>query len=128
MFSSLLLTASARDANDDGVLEAREIAALRLDADLAVLSACETGKGDLHSGGVIGLSWAFLAAGCPTTVVSQWKAQSAATAKLMIEFHRQLSRGASKPVALQRAQLVLRNDPRYRHPFYWAPFVVIGAP
>lgn len=129
MFSSLLLTASAEDRTEDGVLEAREIAALQLDADVAVLSACETGKAeDVRGGGVIGLSWAFLAAGCPTTVVSQWKAQSAATAQLMVEFHRQLTRGASKPEALRRAQLALRRDPRYRHPFYWAPFVVIGAP
>ncbi len=129
MFSSLLLTASAEDRTEDGVLEAREIAALHLNADVAVLSACETGKADnVRGGGVIGLSWAFLAAGCPTTVVSQWKAQSAATAQLMVEFHRQLTRGASKPEALRRAQLALRRDPRYRHPFYWAPFVVIGAP
>ncbi|MFP5245216.1 MAG: CHAT domain-containing protein, partial [Thermoanaerobaculia bacterium] len=55
-------------------------------------------------------------------------AQSQATAKLMVEFHRQLVAGASKPEALRRAQLKLRSDARYRHPFYWAPFVVVGAP
>lgn len=129
MFSSLVLSVSPEDRNDDGVLEAREIAGLELHANLAVLAACETGRADEVNGdGVIGLSWAFLAAGCPTTVVSQWKAQSAATAKLMVEFHRQLARGSSKPEALRRAQLMLRRDRRYRHPFYWAPFVVIGVP
>jgi len=129
MFSSLVLSVSPEDRNDDGVLEAREIAGLELHASLAVLAACETGRADEVNGdGVIGLTWAFLAAGCPTTVVSQWKAQSAATARLMVEFHRQLAAGSSKPEALRRAQLMLRRDRRYRHPFYWAPFVVIGAP
>jgi CHAT domain-containing protein len=128
MFSALLLTASPEDESDDGVLEAREIATLALTADLTVLSACETGRANLNGSGVIGLSWAFLAAGCRTTVVSQWKAHSAASAALMIEFHRQLARGRSRPEALRRAQLALRRDPRYRHPFYWAPFMVIGRP
>ncbi|HYI12221.1 MAG TPA: CHAT domain-containing protein [Thermoanaerobaculia bacterium] len=129
MFSSLLLTASPSDEQEDGVLEAREIAALALDADLTVLSACETGRaGSVTGGGVIGLAWAFLAAGSPTTVVSQWKAHSAATETLMVEFHRQLAAGRSKPEALRRAQLALRLDRRYRHPFYWAPFAVIGVP
>ncbi|HYC93242.1 MAG TPA: CHAT domain-containing protein [Thermoanaerobaculia bacterium] len=113
----------------DVLLEAREIAELELDADLAVLSACETGKAEeLNGDGVIGLSWALLAAGARTTVVSQWKAQSAATATLMIELHRRLARGMSKAQALREAQLAVRAQRAYRHPFYWAPFVVIGAP
>ena len=128
MFSSLVLAASGGGA-EDGLLEAREIVNIHLGADLAVLSACETGRvNSTYGSGVIGLSWALLAAGCRTTVVSQWKAQSAATADLMVEFHRQLVSGASKPEALHRAQLALRKDPRYAHPFYWAPFVVLGAP
>lgn len=129
MFSSLLLTTAPEDRTEDGVLEAREIAELDLDVDLAVLSACETGKAEDTGGdGVIGLSWALLAAGCPTTVVSQWKTESAATAKLMIEFHRHAARGVPAPEALRRAQLALRADRRYRHAFYWAPFIVVGAP
>jgi CHAT domain-containing protein len=129
MFSSLVLASSGGGA-DDGLLEAREIVTMKLGTDLAVLSACETGRANssFNGAGVIGLSWALLAAGCRTTVVSQWKAQSAATAVLMIEFHRQLVHGASKPAALRNAQLALRRDPRYAHPFYWAPFVVLGAP
>ena len=129
MFSSLLLGTSREDRAEDGVLEAREIAGLDLDVDLAVLSACETGKAeDTRGDGVIGLSWAFFTAGCPTTVVSQWKAQSAATAELMVEFHRHVRRGASKAEALRQAQLTLRRDRRWRHPFYWAPFIIVGAP
>jgi len=77
---------------------------------------------------VIGLAWAFLVAGCPSTVVSQWEAESASTSILMIEFHRQLRAGVSKPEALRRAALALRRDRRYSHPFYWAPFIVVGAP
>lgn len=129
MFSSLILAASPDRSADDGLLEAREIVGLQLEAELAVLSACDTGRAHVTSGaGVIGLSWALLAAGCPTTVVSQWKAQSAATEKLMVELHRQLVAGVGAPEALRRAQLRLRQDARYRHPFYWAPFIVLGAP
>ena len=127
-FSSLLLTTAPGDESEDGLLEAREIAALALNTDLTVLSACETGRATMSGSGVIGLSWAFLVAGVPTTVVSQWKAHSAASALLMVEFHRQLTRGVSRPEALRRAQLALRRDRRYRHSFYWAPFMVIGMP
>jgi CHAT domain-containing protein len=74
---------------------------------------------------MVGLSWAFLAAGVPTTVVSQWKVASASTAELMIDFHRRLRDGRKPPEALRAAMLELRRDPRWRHPFYWAPFAVI---
>jgi len=129
MFSSLLFADGARPGEEDGVLEAREILGLRLDAETAVLSACDSGKAGAKTGeGIIGLSWAFLVAGCRTTVVSQWKAQSAATSMLMIELHRQLANGLSNAEALRVAQLKLRRDARYTHPFYWAPFIVVGAP
>jgi CHAT domain-containing protein len=128
MFSSIVLATTGEEA-EDGLLEAREIVGLELDADLTVLSACDTGRSsNSPSRGVMGLSWAFLAAGCPTTAVSLWSAESTATSTLMIEFHRQLARGLSKAAALRAAQLRLRRDPRYRHMFYWAPFVVMGAP
>jgi len=115
------------DAANDGILEAREVADMKLDADLAVLSACDTGAGEISGGeGVVGLSWAFLAAGCPTTVVSQWKADSAATARLMIELHRQLRRRHTPAEALRRAQLSLIRSEAHWHPYYWAPFIVVG--
>jgi CHAT domain-containing protein/predicted negative regulator of RcsB-dependent stress response len=128
MYSSLLLARSVGD-HEDGLLEAREIAGLSLHADVVVLSACDTARGRIGAGeGVTGLSWAFLAAGCPTTVVSQWKAESRATARLMIDFHRHLLAGDPAPEALRKAQLALRRDPRYANPFYWAPFIVLGSP
>jgi CHAT domain-containing protein len=124
-FSALAL--SSADDGEDGLLEAREIAELPLHADLAVLSACETGRGRASGGeGVIGFSWALLAAGCPNAVVSQWRTDSESTAELMIRFHRDLVRtGRRSPSeSLRRAQLsMMRRDP---HPYYWAPFIVVG--
>ncbi|HEV7240638.1 MAG TPA: CHAT domain-containing protein [Thermoanaerobaculia bacterium] len=128
MYSSIVLAAGPSQTSEDGLLEAREIVDLPLRAELAVLSACDTARGKLAgSEGVIGLAWAFFAAGCPTTVVSQWKADSRATSLLMIEFHRRLLAGDSTAAALRHAQLALRRNPEYAHPFYWAPFVAIGA-
>lgn len=128
MFSALLL--AAPDAgSEDGFLEAREIADLSLRADVAILSACDTARGRYGAGeGLIGMTWALQVAGCPTAVVSQWKAASAPTARLMIAFHRELLSGASKPQALRRAALQLMRNHATAHPFYWAPFIVVGEP
>ena len=113
---------------EDGRLEAWEVMELGLRADLAVLSACETGRGRVGRGeGLIGLSWAFFVAGCPTTVVSQWRVDARSTSRLMVAFHRGLAAGRSKADALRDAALALKRDPRFRHPFYWAAFIVVGA-
>ena len=64
--------------------------------------------------------------GLPSTIVSQWKVDSASSTPLMVELHRQLHSGAENAEALRQASLALRQDERYRHPFYWAPFVLIG--
>jgi CHAT domain-containing protein len=117
-------------SEEDGHLEARELLQMNLQAEIAVLSACETGRGKIGLGeGVIGLSWAFFLAGCPTTVVSQWKVKSASTADLMIEFHRNLilrNSGDSKAAALRQAALKIRRSSLYEHPFYWASFILVG--
>jgi CHAT domain-containing protein len=130
LYSRLLLSRSTSSV-EDGVLEAREIMQLDLNADMVVLSACETGRGRVSAGeGLIGISWAFFIAGCPTSVVSQWKVNSPSTAELMIEFHRGLRSTNRKTVtraqALRGAALKLRGNPEYRHPFYWAAFVLVG--
>lgn len=128
---SRLLLATGSDS-EDGFLEAREIMKLDLHADLAVLSACQTARGQVGSGeGLIGMSWALFIAGTSTTVASQWKVDSASTARLMIDFHRNLQseKGpsqASAAEALRRAAIKLMADPKYRHPFYWSGFVVVG--
>jgi CHAT domain-containing protein/Tfp pilus assembly protein PilF len=115
----------------DGRLEAWELLDLELTADLAVLSACETASGKLGGGeGVIGLSWALFAAGASTAVVSQWEVDSASTTALMIGFHERLLAPASPAPpheALRRSAMSVMKDPRYRHPFYWAGFIVVGS-
>ena len=127
LYSQLVLSVPEGNGAEDGRLEAREILDLDLEADLVVLSACETGRGRVGAGeGVIGLTWAFFVAGCPSTVVSQWKVESASTTVLMLEFHRQLQAGQPKARALQQAASRLARLPQYGHPFYWAPFVVVG--
>ncbi|HJQ40895.1 MAG TPA: CHAT domain-containing protein [Thermoanaerobaculia bacterium] len=127
MYSAIVL-AGGRDRAEDGLLEAREIADAPLHARLVVLSACDTARGWMGSGeGVLGLAWAFFAAGAPTTVASQWKAESRSTARLMVAFHEHLTAGETTAAALRHAQLALRRSPRYAHPFYWAAFVAVGA-
>jgi len=130
MYSRLVMARAENDPNDDGLLEAREIMQLDLHADLVVLSACQMARGRVGAGeGMVGMSWAFFVAGVPTMVASQWKVDSASTASLMIDFHKGLKAGLtqSKAVALQQASLNLMKDPRYRHPFFWAGFVMIGS-
>ncbi|SPE36677.1 Tetratricopeptide TPR_2 repeat protein (fragment) [Candidatus Sulfopaludibacter sp. SbA3] len=131
MYSWLSL-APGRDASD-GALEARDILAMNLHADLAVLSGCDTARGGVLSGeGVVGMSWAFLAAGARATVASQWAVDSAGTTELMLAFHRNLKLapgGNNQPGrarSLQKAMLAVRRLPQYSHPFYWASFVMIG--
>jgi CHAT domain-containing protein/Tfp pilus assembly protein PilF len=128
MYSQLVLSRGP-GSDDDGVLEAWEIMNMDLKADLVVLAACDTARGRFGAGeGMIGLSWAFFIAGCPTTVVSQWSVESESTSRLMVEFHRNLKSGLTRAEALRRAELkLLKGEPGYRDPFYWAPFVVIGA-
>ena len=93
------LTLAEGGPNDDGLLEAWELMQLDLKAELAVLSACETARGRIGAGeGVIGFSWAMFIAGVPSTVVSQWKVESASTRDLMVNFHRGLiSPAGTKP-------------------------------
>lgn len=126
MYSHVVL-AQGNEAKEDGLLEGWEMMQMDLQADLAVLSACETARGKIGAGeGVIGLSWALFVAGCPTTVVSQWKVESSSTRELMLEFHRQLKSGATKSEALRQAALQLMANKKFNHPFYWAGFIVIG--
>lgn len=132
MYSYLVLAQG--DKNQDGLLEAWEIMQLDLKADLAVLSACDTSRGHFSAGeGVIGFTWALFIAGVPSTVVSQWKVESASTRNLMIKFHRLLrilpkgkKTAPTKAEALRFAALQMMKNPEMSHPFYWAGFVLIG--
>jgi CHAT domain-containing protein len=131
MYSSLRLAREPEDASDDGRLEARELIQLPLQAELAVLSACETGRGRVGGGeGMIGLSWALLVAGARNTVVSQWRVDAASSEALMVGLHRRLLEGRGErdaAVALRASARAVRADARFRHPFYWAGFALVGS-
>ena len=128
LYSYLLLAGEGDGSAEDGLLEAKELMRMKLRAELVVLSACETARGRVGAGeGVIGLSWALFVSGVPTTVLSQWKVESESTSRLMVAFHRNRKEGMSDAAALQAAALLIRKDPAYQHPFYWTPFIVIGA-
>ena len=122
-FASLVMTPSGQD---DGYLSAQEIAALDLSAtQLTVLSACET---SVSGGGkrLDSIAAAFLRAGSPRVVGSQWQVSDDATALLMLKFYdRYVEDGSAR--ALRQAQLALADSERYGHPFFWAAFVYFGA-
>jgi CHAT domain-containing protein len=129
MYSHIVLSQKENNSSEDGLLEAWEMKDLNLNAEMVVLSACETARGKIGSGeGVIGMSWALFIAGAPTTVATQWKVESSSTTELMLEFHRQLLTGKNitKAEALRRASLKLLKMPQYKHPSYWAGFVMVG--
>ncbi len=122
-----LVLAQDSTLKEDGILYLGEIYNLNLNADLVVLSACETGLGKIARGeGLIGLTRGFLFAGAQNLLVSLWQVNDASTAQLMIDFYRFMLDGKSKFAALRQAKLALiENDPKYADPFYWAPFVLI---
>jgi CHAT domain-containing protein len=138
LYSGILL---AKGGGEDGFWEAREIMEADLRAQLVVLSACQTGRGKIQSGeGIWGLAWALFVAGSPANLLTQWEVADASTADLMVSFYRHLQPGSraspstlnnqpstvSKAESLRQAQLELLQDKRWSHPFYWAPFVLIG--
>jgi len=126
--SGIVLTLD-EDPTEDGFLQVNEIFNLKLDADVVVLSACQTGLGRLRKGeGIIGLARAFMYAGTPSVVVSLWNINDRSTASLMKNFYACLKKGSNKTEALQLAKLQMLQSERklYRHPFYWAAFVLIG--
>ncbi len=126
--SGLLLTTAETDAND-GVLYSGEIYNLKLDADLVVLSACETGLGKISkSEGVIGLSQSLLFAGAYNLIVSLWKVSDESTTLLMYNFYTNFIQNKQRnfTFALNKAKRQLIEEGKYAHPFFWSPFVLIG--
>lgn len=125
MSSRVLLTPAN---GEDGQVEAQEILNLKLTNEIIVLSACETGRGRIGPGeGMIGLTWAFLIAGCPTLVASQWEVRDDSTSTLMTGFHRALKTTPQRRAdALRQSALALLKSRQYHHPYYWAGFVLIG--
>lgn len=115
--------------SEDGNVFSGEIFNLKLNADLAVLSACQTGLGKYSKGeGVIGLSRALVYAGARSIIVSYWSVADESTAQLMAEFYRVLLQqpGVNPRLALQQAKGKLVSGKTYSAPYFWAPFVLIG--
>jgi CHAT domain-containing protein len=127
-FSRLIF--SPVDHAEDGFLFTNELIALSLNANLAVLSACNTGSGQLRKGeGVLSLARAFNYAGVQSTIHSLWKVPDAATKQIMVSFYAQLKEGKSKAAALHQAKkdyLLNEMIPERKHPYYWAGFILNG--
>lgn len=119
------------DKENDGRLELYEIAGMKLHARLVTLSACETALGRGYftetPGGdeFVGMTRAFLSAGGRNVLASLWAVNDESTRMLMLRFYTHL-RKTNAANALAEAQQDLRSDPRFRHPYYWAPFVMVG--
>jgi CHAT domain-containing protein/uncharacterized protein HemY len=112
-------------ASDDGLLTAAEILEMSLNAELAVLSACDTGRGRITGDGVIGLSRSFITAGVPSVLVSLWSVSDRSTEYLMTHFYENLSH-MDKAQALRQAMLTTMQQPEYSSPDSWAAFTLIG--
>jgi CHAT domain-containing protein len=113
---------------EDGLLTAEDVAGLDLLAtELVVLSACETGLGEVRTGeGVFGLRRAFVLAGAKTLVMSLWKVPDAQTQELMEDFYHRILRGEGRAEALRQAQLTMKR--KYPDPYYWGAFICQGEP
>ena len=131
MLSALALSA---DQHNDGFLTALEIFGMKVPSDLVVLSACDTAKGRIYkTEGIAGLTRAFMFAGAPRVICSLWKVDDEATMALMTKFYELWkpsdgSEGLGVAAALQQAQAFIRSQEKWRHPYYWAAWVLWGLP
>ncbi len=127
---ALSLVDGAGNPLTDGFLRLHDIYGLHLDADLVVLSACDTALGqEVRGEGLVGLTRGFMYAGARRVVASLWEVQDLATARLMTDFYRGLIEQGLRPAeALRRAQIQIMDDPDQplEFPYYWAGFVLQG--
>lgn len=128
-YSYLCFSEPPGDTTKSNRLYARELYLTDLPADMVVLSACETGLGELSKGeGVISLSQAFSRAGAQSLITTLWRVSDQASAQLMKSFYEQLHEGVTKDAALRNAKLKYLNEASARnaHPFFWAGYVAQG--
>ncbi|MEM7374716.1 MAG: CHAT domain-containing tetratricopeptide repeat protein [Bacteroidota bacterium] len=126
-FSSLVFSSHA-DIPESGLLYTSDIQQMELHADLAVLSACNTGSGNWVRGeGVLSIGRAFRTAGCPNVLMSLWQADDASTSSIMQQFYQGLKAGQTQGEALRAAKLTYIQDHLHAHPHFWAAFVLVGA-
>ena len=93
--------------------------------ELLVLSACQTAKGNKRS--ALGIAGVAAQAGARSTVATLWLVDSESTTQLMDSFYRGLKNGIPKAEALRQAQISLLSNPKWQHPYYWAPFLLVGS-
>jgi len=117
-----------RGRPQSGFLGLQDIYNLELNADLVVLSGCETGLGkEIDGEGLVGLARGFMYAGARRVVASLWNADDAATSELMAKFYTAMERDGMRPaVALRQAQIEMWKQPRWSDPYYWAGFEIQG--
>ncbi|MBW4651003.1 MAG: tetratricopeptide repeat protein [Kastovskya adunca ATA6-11-RM4] len=117
-----------QSGTEDGVLTALEAAGLKLrGTKLVVLSACETGLGDVINGeGVDGLRRAFATAGAESQLLSLWKVDDYGTKDLMVKYYQRLMNNEGRSEALRQVQLEMLANPQYQHPFFWGAFIPSG--
>lgn len=129
MFSKLVFSDPEKESGEDGYLNTFEIYNMKLNARLAVLSACETGSGKLQKGeGVMSMARGFIYAGCPAIVMTLWQVEDKSGAEIMKDFYSYISKGKRKDVALRMAKLnhLNRADQLTAHPHFWLGYVTIG--
>jgi CHAT domain-containing protein len=128
--AGLVLSGANRRGADaeDGILTGLEAASLDLaGTQLLVLSACDTGLGELRNGdGIYGLRRAFALAGVRSQITSLWQVNDQATRFLMVQYYRYLSRGMGRGEALRKVQLAMARDPSLASPYYWGAFLLAG--
>lgn len=126
---SYLAFAEIPDTIENELLFVRDLYNLQINADLVVLSACETGLGELQRGeGIISLARAFAYAGAKSIVTSLWVVNDSSTKDLMLAFYKQLRKDHSKDAALRQSKLnyLQKNPGEKSHPFFWAGFIAVG--
>jgi CHAT domain-containing protein len=127
--SALVLSlVNNRGNSQDGFLRLHDVYNLHLNADMVVLSACETGLGaDVSGEGLVGLTRGFMYAGAGHVVVSLWRIDDEATSELMKSFYQQMLVHHLRPAAaLRAAQIAIWKQPRWRAPYYWGAFAIQG--
>ncbi|WP_350117172.1 CHAT domain-containing tetratricopeptide repeat protein [Nitrosomonas sp.] len=117
-----------QSGDEDGLLTALEVTDLDLwGTQLVVLSACETGVGEIHNGqGVFGLRRALVIAGSETQVMSLWKVDDDGTKELMVDYYQRLLNHEGRSEAMRQTQLAMLASDNRNHPYYWASFIVSG--
>ncbi len=135
-FSGIFLFMDSTHKEEDNILFTGEVYNISLNAELVTLSACETGLGKISSGeGIIGLTRALIYAGAKNVTVSLWKVSDASTKELMIDYYsdflekpipKKLDESLAYSPSMRKAKLKMINSPKFSHPYYWSPFVLIG--